>query len=63
MVRCVICHDSITDDRYVLVSFEGGIRPVCDLCVERADTGEELVEHLDMAREGLPEFNVAWSTW
>lgn len=55
-MTCAVCHDDITDDRYVLVSFEGRVEPCCDLCIERSDAGEGLVEHLSMAREGLPEF-------
>lgn len=60
-MTCVICHDDITDDRYVLLSFEGRIEPVCDTCVERSDAGEGLVEHLSMALEGLPEFTGAFN--
>ena len=62
-MTCALCRDDVTEATSVVVSFAGDLRDVCDSCMEKADEGEPIEERLDMLREGLPEFNGAFSTW
>ena len=57
---CQFCGSTsaIVDGRYVLLTFGGRLRVVCDPCVEQADDEPEDEDELD--REGQPEFNGAF---
>jgi hypothetical protein len=61
---CHVCRQTITDDCWVNVVFGDVVRRVCDLCIERADEGRDLIERLSYENpEGLPEFNGAFNVW
>jgi len=62
-MTCWVCCQTITDDCWVNVVFGDVVRRVCDTCVERADEGRDLIEHLDLNPEGDPTLNGAFSTW